>query len=100
MPHAKCNLQADFVLEHVLIMWCIMFCKMFFMTSNVAESGSQAPNHEKFLRPAFITDWYFLGPCLEKKPSQTQRGTASSQTVARLVVFNYGPPFKIEIVTV
>lgn len=71
MPHAKCNLQADFVLEHVLIMWCIMFCKMFFMTSNVAESGSQAPNHEKFLRPAFITDWYFLGPCLESPPKHS-----------------------------
>lgn len=41
-----------------------------------------------------------MGPYLESLFSQTQRGTVSSQIVARAVVFNYGQAVKMEAMTV
>lgn len=66
---------------------------LFLWSLNVATRGK--PNTQS--RGRFQNWLVILGPCSESLLYQTQRGTVSSQTVARAVVFNYGQAVKIEM---
>lgn len=57
---------------------------------NVAAERRNRKKSRKAPEAIFRTHLSFWGPCLESLLSWTQRGTVSSTTVPRAVVFNYG----------
>ena len=94
----KCSVLCStiFIFSHTCIIWRMMFSYDLLMWPR-----GEAKHVIKRNSWGRLQDWLvILGPCLESLLSQTQRGTVSSQTVARAVVFNYGQAVEIETVTI